>query len=297
MTYLDRIMRAVDYLESTLTGTPSLDEAADRACCSRFHFHRIFKALTGESAGAYVRRRRMAEACRDLLATRRTILDVAVAWGFESHEAFTRAFKKHFGQAPSTFRRTRRLETLVLKRPIDAHFLRNLQGGSTMEPRFVDLPAVTAVGLPGYFTKATTTRDIPALWCRFVPRMHDVPGRAGTHSYGICDVPADLPEGAEFRYVAAVQIDPAAPAAAAEPPAGMVRVDLPAARYAVFTHRGPIADIGRTYDYVYGTWLAQAPYEADGTHDFEYYGPRFDDEDPSSPASEVDIYLPVRPSA
>ena len=80
-------------------------------------------------------------------------------------------------------------------------------------------------------------------------------------------------------------------------PEGMTAIEVPAKEYAVFTHKGAVNEIGKTYDYIYGTWLPESGYEADGSHDFEYYDERFNNENPMDPQSEVDLYIPVKKKA
>src|SRR5262249_34051831 len=76
------------------------------ACFSLRHFHRIFRGLIGESIAEHQRRLRLERAARRLRDTDRPILDIALDAGYDSHEAFTRAFRAHFDMAPSEFRTT-----------------------------------------------------------------------------------------------------------------------------------------------------------------------------------------------
>ena len=291
MTYIERILRAVEYMESNLDGKISYEEAARRAFLSRFYFQRIFKAMAGESVGQYIRKRRLAEAGRALLTTSQPIIDIALKYGFESQESFTRAFKKLFDTSPGRFRRAARLDEGRLKGPIDRVFLNNLKGGTTMKPHFEKRGKFTIVGISGHFSKETTS-EIPKLWCGFIGRLKEINGAIPKVSYGYCDQTEEVPEGKEFRYMAAVEVKDNETV-----PKGMVAVEIPAKEYAVFTHKGPIDEIGKTYDYIYGTWLPESDFEADGCHDFEYYDERFNDQNPMDKDSEVDIYVPVKTKA
>ena len=82
----------------------SLKEAAQRAQRSRFHFHRMFHRLAGETLKHYTLRLRLERAAARLLAGKDTVLDIALANGFSSHEVFTRAFRRRFGTLPTQYR-------------------------------------------------------------------------------------------------------------------------------------------------------------------------------------------------
>ena len=160
-----------------------------------------------------------------------------------------------------------------------------------MKPRFVDKGEFTIVGLASYFSKSTTA-EIPPLWCKFVQRVGELKNADPIVCYGYCDQPEDVPDGKEFRYMACVEVKEQE-----DIPKDMTAVKVPAKQYAVFTHKGAVNEIGRTYDYIYGTWLPESGYEADGCHDFEYYDERFNSQNPMDPQSEVDVYVPVKKKA
>src|SRR6201996_3822717 len=92
--------KALWYIESHLATPLSLDDISDVAGVSRFHLVRAFAAATGLSVMRYVRARRLTEAARALAAGAPDILQVALDSDYGSHEAFTRAFRDHFGVTP-----------------------------------------------------------------------------------------------------------------------------------------------------------------------------------------------------
>ena len=97
--YLEQVQRAVDFIETRLDEDLSLSEVAKVAGISQWHFQRIFKALSNETLKTYIRSRRLASSLDRLLTSKLRILDIALLAGFESQEAFARAFKKAFGVA------------------------------------------------------------------------------------------------------------------------------------------------------------------------------------------------------
>lgn len=104
----DRIARARQLLEERLDEELSLDELAQAAAYSVFHFHRLFRAATGETVRQYTRRLRLERAAHRLTVGQDDILPIAIDAGYTSHEAFTRAFVARFDATPSAFREARR---------------------------------------------------------------------------------------------------------------------------------------------------------------------------------------------
>src|SRR6476659_9314443 len=110
--------KALWYIESHLAGALTLDEIAAIGGVSRFHMVRAFAAATGFSVMRYVRARRLSEAARALAAGAPDILALALDADYSSHEAFTRAFRDHFGVTPEAVRAASCLDHLKLQEPI-----------------------------------------------------------------------------------------------------------------------------------------------------------------------------------
>lgn len=150
-----------------------------------------------------------------------------------------------------------------------------------MQSRIIELPAFTVVGMEYLFHDGED--GFGALWERFIPREHEVTGkREPTVSYGVCMPHTD----GRLQYVAGVEVD-----ADAAAPHGMVRVQVPAQRYAVFTHVGTAATIGASFQAIMDHLLAAHGYQARDGVDLERYDQRFDD--PFDPASEMELYIPI----
>ena len=121
MDYISPINHAIEYIESNLTEPLDIESVAGAAGYSRFHFDRLFLATVGETPAGYVRKRRLSETARELVVSKKRILDIALDYQFQSQSAFTRAFRKLFGLSPGAYRRRGRLVRLchriVLKQP------------------------------------------------------------------------------------------------------------------------------------------------------------------------------------
>ncbi len=104
--YITRINKVYDYIERHLGDEMTLDVLADVAGFSRFHFHRIFAAMTGETLFSFITRLRLERAASLLCPAQQgpSVTEIAVSLGFSSTAVFSRSFKKHFGIAPSVFR-------------------------------------------------------------------------------------------------------------------------------------------------------------------------------------------------
>lgn len=101
----DAIDGSIDFIESRLTEAMGVSELARQAFFSKTHYQRLFRAIVGEPVMEYVKNRRLQLACREIGAGNTRILDVALKYGYESHEGFTRAFQAYFGVTPSEYRK------------------------------------------------------------------------------------------------------------------------------------------------------------------------------------------------
>ncbi len=104
--YRPRIERVLEYIGAHCDEDLSLDRLAQKACVSKYHFHRIFQALVGETAGSYVRRIRLEQAARQLAADpTASMAQIAGRCGFSSSQNFARSFTAHFGCSPTSYRK------------------------------------------------------------------------------------------------------------------------------------------------------------------------------------------------
>lgn len=281
MQDFEAITRALAYIDGHLTEPLSLRDAARVAGYSPFHFHRLFLAVTGETFAAYVRRRRLTESARALVASGRRALDVALEFQYESQEAYTRAFRRMFGVTPGQYRRWGPAAGTLAGSPQSP-----VPGGSRMEPRIVEKDAFTVVGMI-YFGD-NQKGEIGQLWTEFNRRAGKIEHRVDGAGYGFCFM--DESSNPNFWYICSLAVDQIG-----EIPMEMVAKTVPAQTYAVFTHKGPVATLGETYGQAYGTWLPGSEYEPAAHFDFEYYDERFTNT--TDPNSELDIYIPIKRKA
>ncbi len=99
--YHKRLLPVIRFLETNFDQPFNLEEVARMAYLSPYHFHRIFKAVVGETLNDYLRRLRMEKAANHLFYKKLSVVDVALSMGFSSSQAFAKAFKQHFGLTAS----------------------------------------------------------------------------------------------------------------------------------------------------------------------------------------------------
>lgn len=271
--------KALWFVESHLPEPITLDDVAERSGVSRFHVTRAFGAATGRSVMGYMRARRLTEAAHKLAAGAPDILSVALDAGYNSHEAFTRAFRDQFGTTPELVRVRGNLRNLDLVEPIlmDQSFLATLEA-----PRFENSRAFLIAGL-GERYSCETSAAIPMQWQRFGPYIGNIPGETGDIAYGVCVNGDDV---GNFDYIAGVEVSNFS-----DLPRELFRVRVPAQKYAVFAHREHISAIRRTVNTIWNKWLPASGHEVADAPEFERYGREFD---PRSGDGGLEIWIPVR---
>lgn len=100
MNYINEMQKAIDYIENNLDKDINFEIVAKEVGTSAFYFHRIFSAIIGVSPTTYIRNRRLTLAAQEISKNNENILHIALKYGFDSHEAFSRAFKNFHGVAP-----------------------------------------------------------------------------------------------------------------------------------------------------------------------------------------------------
>jgi len=271
--------RALWYIESHLGGDLSLEEIAAASAVSRFHLSRAFSLTVVHTIAGYARARRLSEAAKALAAGAPDILTVALGAGYGSHEAFTRAFTAQFGVTPEQVRARASLAGLSLQEPI-----RMPQPGIPLEPpRIVHSPPLRIVGLAERY--AGTNAGIPAQWGRF-NEYGAIPGQLRSVAYGVVH---EFDEAGGFTYVCGVEVKEFSAQLG-----GLVRVELPARRYAVWPHREHVSSVFATCQRIHERGLASAGLEPEPAAMLERYGEEFD---PRTGNGGLEIWVPVKAGA
>jgi AraC family transcriptional regulator len=271
--------KALWFIESHLAGALTLDDIAGVAGVSRFHLVRAFGAATGLSVMRYLRARRLSEAARALAGGAPDILTLALDADYGSHEAFTRAFRDHFGVTPEAVRAGTCDVHAKLQEPI----MMDSRPADTLEtPRFATATPLLVAGVSGRYNHANGA-GIPMQWQRFHQEVDAIPDRVGKVAYGVC---CNGDDSGNFDYVAGVEV-----ADYSDLPREFARVRIPEQKYAVFSHRDHVSTIRRTINAIWNHWLPASGLQAADAPVFERYDETFD---PLTGHGGFEIWVPVK---
>lgn len=278
-SYRDRVARVVAAIVSDPTAAHTLDELAAIAHFSPFHFHRIYRGITGETVAATVRRLRLARAAQLLAAGDETVTQVGMAVGYDSPQAFSRAFREFTGIAPRAFQQQRGFAGL----------------GLTTQPRSAraDQPHALAVDVIDRAPQQVhallhhgPASTIPHSYWRLtqIAGQWPVEGRIGLSS-GDGDDGIESPDGG-FTYHAAVVL-PGEPPQASE----LAPMTVAGGLYARHTLIGPYTQINAAISALYAVWLPQSGFEPDDRPVIEVYRSPF-----GTPPQDLhtDLLIPIR---
>ncbi|WP_404825652.1 AraC family transcriptional regulator [Fictibacillus norfolkensis] len=290
MDYEVCIQRTLDYIEENLQNRITLEELAELACFSPFHYHRVFQFLVGESVMDYVRKRRLSHAAKRLLQSDDKVIDIAFDLGFHYHESFNRAFKKHYGRSPREYRN-------ASVHPVSLHQraylnINRYTGGINMEMKIIKKPAFHIIGydLNTRNTDGQNNVDIPKFWQNYMQnKLGDKIPRPlnKNQELGLC-TEYNTTTG-EFVYMIGMEVEKETPA-----PEGMSYRSFQEMEYAVFTtpkasEENFVQSIQQTWVEIFSKWFPDSGYEHNGKLEFELYDERcYGDEN-----KQIDIYIPL----
>ncbi|MFF9642176.1 AraC family transcriptional regulator [Kitasatospora aureofaciens] len=257
---LEHLNRAMEDIERNLDQEIDVAELARTAMTSEYHFRRLFSMLAGMPLSEYVRRRRLTVAGAEVLDGGRTLLDIAVRYGYTSGEAFARAFRSMHGVGPGEARR----DGAVLVSQPRMSFRLIVEGSSSMEYRIIEKPAFRIVGkkarVPMIYLGVNPhiAEFIKGLGAETVERITALTGK---DPLGIVSVTDDFSpnreEGSELDYWHAVVAREDAVV-----PEDLEVLHVPAGTWAVFANTGPFPHaLQKMWGDTYSQWFPSNPYE------------------------------------
>lgn len=259
MNWIECLSSAIGYIEDNLREELSIDEIAAKAYITPFYFQKAFSLLCGCTVAEYVRCRRLACAAADLLATDEKIIDIALKYGYESPDSFSKAFTRFHGSTPSAVRKGGK--TVKTFAPLKLKFM--LEGGYIMDYKIEEKDALKLIGAAEMFTSETSYREIPQFWARHYQAGN---GKYICGMYGVCI--ENEANSNDFLYLIA---DPYNPEKIL--PEQFKVYEIPKHTWAVFPCVGPLPKALQDVNTkIFSEWLPNCTdYELAGGYNIEFY--------------------------
>ncbi len=284
MTWLEGLQKALDYIEDHLDEKLEVSEIAKQACLSSFHFQRTFAVLTDTTIGEYIRRRRLSAAGQELMNKDLRVIDAAIKYGYDSPEAFTKAFRKQHGTTPSKIRNGK--GKLTIYNPFAIQIV--LKGAEPMNVKIVEMDKFQAIGKKKSYSykQGENLREIPLFW--------EEANRDGTTVslvewndglikgiLGICAEVTSTTKDMDYWIAAA---------STKENAEGYETITIPQSKWAVFEVHGPMPySMQNTWKQIYTEWFPKSGYVQTSSPQLEVYG----EGKPDNADYYSEIWIPV----
>ncbi|MBB6215348.1 AraC family transcriptional regulator [Anaerosolibacter carboniphilus] len=276
MQWIERINDVINYIEEHLDREISYDKIAEISVCSVYNFQRMFSYIADKSLSEYIRNRRLTLAAFDILNSEDNIIDIAMKYGYTSHDSFTRAFQKFHGVLPSKVR----TETIMLKSCPKISFQITIKGEVYMNYKIEQWPAFTISGIRKRMNTDEAFQIIPQLWETAgsdgtMQRLFELLSQADMRPAGLLGVSAGGQWGnsEEMNYYLGVTTHVDSPdCAKVIPHDSMDELSLSKATWAIFEANGSLPEaVQNIYKKFYTEWLPNSGYDLDDLPVIECY--------------------------
>lgn len=275
--WLKRMNAAIDLMEQKMDETLDIEEIAKVAYSSPFHFQRMFHMLTGMTISEYTRKRKLTLAAHELASTSAKVMDVAMKYGYDSPESFTKAFRKIHGVAPSKVRQS----DVQLKAFPRISLQISIKGTQELEYRIVEKEAFAVVGKSIRLTCGNDSR-LP-FWqeCRRDSTIEELNSIGLEES--LLGITMDIKDS-EFTYMIAKKRSNIASTK------NLSAITVPATTWAIFSSNGPLPNsIQSLFKRIYQEWFPDTGYEHSGGPEIEVYLPG----DSAAENYHCEVWIPV----
>ena len=273
MEWLSAIRRSIEYIEEHLSDDVTIDDVSNEVHISPYIFCKGFAVVTGYSVSEYIRNRRLYLAALELRKNKKSVIETALDFGYETPESFAKAFARFHGSTQSAFRAGAPIKTfLQLRIQLTIH------GGDQMKCKITKMFGMKLIGFERVFSMGNSYEEIPKFWdeiCeKYAANVYagNDPANPWEQAlvdncigeYGVC---IDDIGGGRFRYLIAGKYT------GGEVPEGMAVCEFPRGEWAVFDCVGPIPEaLQRVNTRVFREWLPGNPdYELRGNASVEWY--------------------------
>lgn len=283
MNWIENMNNALDYIEENIENDITSDDIAKIAYSSKFHFLRLFNMLTGMTLGDYIRQRRLSLAAKDIMSSNMKIVDISYKYGYETPEAFSKAFKKLHGISPSKARK--KGESLKAIPPIS--FQISVKGEKRMDYKIIEKKEFKITGISRRVTSKNDEnfKIIPKFWDEIcsngtLKELNKSASDLGT--LGVCY--AYNKEQEEFSYMIGVEGDNIQGLDEYEV------LNVQDCTWAVFESIGPLPHaIQKVTNNIFSEWFPATKYEHADAPELEVYLPG----NPNAEDYKCEVWIPV----
>lgn len=287
MDSLKQMNKALKYIEENLTNDIDYKEVAKIALCSEYHFKRMFSLLSGVALSEYIRRRRLSASAFELNNSDIKVIDLAIKYGYNSPDSFTRAFQSIHGVTPTEARNNGQL----LKAYPPMTFQLTIKGGNEMNYRIEEKEAFRIVGIhkrvPIVFNGVNP--EIASMWQSLnMDIINELKSLSNVEPMGLLSASANFSEGrmeekGELDHYIGVATNN-------ECPDNFTKLEVAPSTWAVFEAVGPFPEtLQNVWGRIYSEWFPSSNYEI-------AEGPEMlwnEHKDTSSPTYRSEIWIPV----
>lgn len=260
MEWIKSISKAIDYIEENITNDLTIEQIANNVFISPFYFQKGFSMLCGFSVSDYIRQRRLALAGSEIISTNTKIVDIAVKYGYDSPDSFTKAFIRFHNVTPTAVRKDGAL--IKSFAPLKISF--TLKGGFIMDYKIVEKEAFKVIGISKKFLYDKAKEEIPKFWAE---HYQNGKGKIICGMYGI-NIDESMGYN-EFEYIIADNYNEGS-----DIPKGCTVKTIPSFTWAVFPCVGPMPNvIMEVNQKIFSEWLPNCKdYEFAAGYNIEMYG-------------------------
>ncbi|WP_373899754.1 GyrI-like domain-containing protein [Haloimpatiens sp. FM7315] len=285
MNWIRNMNDALNYIEENIENSITLDEIAKEALSSKFHFLRMFHAICGITLSEYIRQRRLSVAAKDVMSSNMKIIDIAYKYGYETPEAFSKAFKNLHGISPSIARKTK----VKLKAIPPLSFQITVKGEEKMDYKIVHKNAFKIVGLSKNVSKKNNENFsvIPKFWdeiCKLNICEKMIKSASNPALMGTC---LNFNEEEEtFDYMIAIEGDKI------QGVEDYKVVEVPECDWAIFECVGKMPEsIQSVWHRIFAEWFPATKYEHACAPEIEYYPQN--DSNKNDENYRCEIWIPI----
>lgn len=278
MEWVERLNQSMNYIEEHLTDVIDYEQLGRIACCSAYHYQRMFTYMAGVTLAEYIRRRKMSLAAVDLQGGNEKIIDVAEKYGYRSPTAFNRAFQSFHGIAPSSIRN----EGVSVKSFSPIVFRIAVKGATEMNYRIETKDAFRIIGVSAPLDKEIENNFmvVPKMWqdAAVSGTIQKLAGMMDTPPMGLLGVSACNDEE-QWKYFIAVS--------STKKSDEFEEYTVPASTWAIFSGTGTNQSIQALEQRIITEWLPTSGYEYANAPDIEVYL------NPDPQNAQYEVWIPV----